>query len=168
MKKFSAYIDRKERENKNNLRTLSKILERSGFSVKNKLDHFKEPYLYIEKPINNNPIIESLTFGGIRIYNRGSNICYRPQNNIDVEPYGKAYLLDIEGMYKGLLKKENSKEVGMDLVQYIIEEVLNYFLYSAKSQLDTEEKIDPFSKMVVMGKAVDDWGVDGINYGRAS
>ncbi len=152
MRRFSAFLERKDRDNKHNLRVLGRVLERAGFQVKDHLNHHQDPYLYIEKPIGYDPLIESLTFGGIRIYTRGTDIIsFRPQNREAAEPFGLAYLLDIKGMYKDLIKEGNDEKVGMDLVRYLVEEVLNFFLLSAKSQNEDEKDVEEDS----LGKVVD-------------
>jgi len=143
MKRFSAFLERKDRENKDHLRTLGRLLSRAGFDVKDHLDHHEDPYLYIQKPISNNPIIESLEFGGIRLYTRGKDIIsFRPQNREVAEPFGAAYLLDIQGMYKDLMKEDSNEKTGKNLVKYIVEEVLNFFIVAAKAQERDSEESD--------------------------
>jgi hypothetical protein len=139
MRRFSGFMERKDRENKNNLRVLSKVLERAGFTVHDHLDHHQDPYIYIEKPIGFDPLIESLTFGGIRVYTRGTDIVsFRPQNKEAAEPFGLAYLLDVTGMYKDLIREQNTDKIGLDLIRYLVEEVSNFFVISAKKQSDDE------------------------------
>lgn len=151
MKRFSAFLERKERENKDRLRTLGKVLEKAGFVVKDRLNHHEDPYLYIEKPLDHDPIIEVLDFGGIRLYTRGKDIvAFRPQNKEAAEPFGAAYLLDVKGMYKDLMRDGQDEKTGLDLIRYIVEEVLNFFMFSAKSQKEEEKDIenDPLGKVV--------------------
>jgi len=162
MKRFSAFMERKDRENKDHLRLLGKLLGRAGFQVKDHLDHHEDPFLYVEKPIDNDPIIESLEFGGIRLYTRGKDIIsFRPQNKEAAEPFGAAYLLDVKGMFKDLMKDGHSEETGKDLVKYIIEEVLNFFLHSAKIQKDDESDAEDG-----LGKIVNNASTSGTDYGN--
>ncbi len=143
MKRFSAFLERKDRQNKDNLRLLGKILEKAGFGVKDNLKHHEDPYIYIEKPIGADPIIESLEFGGIRIYTRGKDIIsFRPQNKEQAEPFGTAYLLDVKGMFKDLISEGQSDKTAKDLIKYLVEEILNFFLHSAKLQNDEEGDIN--------------------------
>lgn len=143
MKLFSAFLERKDRENKDHLRLLGKVLHKAGFTVKDHLDHHGDPFLYVEKPINHDPIIESLEFNGIRLYTRGKDIIsWRPQNKEAAEPFGTAYLLDIKNMYKDLMQDGQDEKTGKDLVKYIIEEVLNFFIHAAKAQKEEEKDID--------------------------
>lgn len=156
MKRFSAFLERKDRENKDHLRLLGIILEKAGFQVKDHLNHHEDPYLYIEKPIDHDPIIEVLEFGGIRLYTRGKDIvAFRPQNKEAAEPFGAAYLLDVKGMFKDLMKEGHDEKTGLDLVRYIVEELTNFFLHSAKAQKEDETDVegeggsnDPLGKVV--------------------
>jgi len=160
--RFSAFLDRKDRLNKDHLRTLGKVLKRAGFVVKDMLHHHQDPYLYIKKPIDHDPIIETLEFGGVRLYARGNDlISFRPQNNEAAEPYGTAYLLDVKGMYKDLIKDHNDLKTGKDLVKYIVEELLNYFVTAAKAQHDDEKDLDDrdeFGKITYSGDTAQDYG----------
>ena len=60
MKHFSAFLERKDRENKDHLRLIGKVLHKSGFTVRDHLDHHEDPYLYIEKPINPDTFISQM------------------------------------------------------------------------------------------------------------
>ena len=151
MKRFSNFLKRKDRENKNNLRVLGKVLARAGFLVRDHLDHHQDAYLYVEKPISYDPLIETLTFGGIRIYTVGNSIvAFRPQNRENAEPFGLSYSLDITNMYKDLIKEQNTDKIGLDLIRYLVEEVLNYFVLSAKRQSDEEQDnvVDNMGKVI--------------------
>jgi hypothetical protein len=152
MKKFSAFLERKDRLNKDHLRLLGKILERAGFAVKDNLKHHQDPYLYIEKPIKANPIIEDLDFGGIRIYSMGKDIIsFRPQNKNESEPFGTAYLLDVKGMFKDLISEGQSEKTAKDLIKYLVEEILNFFLHSARLQNDEDGDVDGDSLGKIIG-----------------
>jgi len=161
MRNFSAFVKRKDRTNKDHLRLLGKILKKSGFSVKDFLDHHEDPYLYIEKPVDHDKIIESLEFGGIRVFSKGTDIiAYRPQNNLSCQPFGAAYLLDVKGMFKDLMKEGQNDETGKDLIKYIVEEVLNFFLRAAKAQREEDKDIDGDS----LGKVVNNSSTGGTDY----
>ena len=161
MRHFSAFLERKDRQNKDNLRLLGKVFEKAGFVVKDRLNHHEDPYLYIEKPLDHDPIIEVLEFGGIRLYTRGKDIiAFRPQNKEAAEPFGAAYLLDVKNMFKDLMKEGHDEKTGLELVRYLVEEVLNFFMYSAKSQKEDEQDIenDPLGKVVGAAAANNDYG----------
>src|SRR6185503_15682135 len=100
MKTFGSYLARKDRDIKSHLRLLEQILTKAGFQVVNYLDDNKEPYIYVRKTTNIDPVVEQLSFNGIRIYTRGKDIvCYRPQNKEATEPFGTTYQLDINEMF---------------------------------------------------------------------
>lgn len=154
-------MERKDRTNKNNLRVLGKVLARAGFHVKDHLDHHQDPYLYVEKPAGYDPLIESLTFGGVRLYTRGTDIVsFRPQNKESAEPFGLAYLLDVKGMYKDLIREQNTDKIGLDLIRYLVEEMLNFFVISAKRQSDEEGDtvVDSMGKVVNGSAGGTDYG----------
>jgi hypothetical protein len=140
MQHFSDFLDRKSRDNKNHLHILGKLFERVGFTVKSALDHHEDPYIYVFKPVNSEPILEGLSFGGIRIYTRGRDIVsFRPQNKSDVEPFGSAYLLDVKEMFKSLVEDDIKEEaVGRKLAKYIVQEVFNFFVKSLKAEKEDE------------------------------
>jgi len=154
MRRFSEFLDRKDRENKDHLHILKDLLEMAGFDVKNHLNHHEDPYLYIRKPSDAEPVVDNLSFGGIRIYTRGKDIIsFRPQNKEAAEPFGTAYLLDVKGMYKDLMKDHKEERVGKKLSKYIIEEVLNFFVHSAKAEKDDNDMVpdDSFGKIITGG-----------------
>lgn len=139
MKSFSSFLNKKDRENKEHLHTLFRILEKAGFQVDDHLDDTKEPYIYVRKPSGIDPVIEHLSFGGVRIYTRGKDIvCYRPQNKHSTEPFGTTYQLDIEGMFKDLVKEEDKKLVGNRIIFYIIKELKNFFIQSAQAEREED------------------------------
>jgi hypothetical protein len=161
MKRFSAFLERKDRDNKHHLYTIGKILSRAGFTVHDHLDHHEDSYLYVEKPLDNNPIIETLEFGGIRLYTRGADIIsFRPQNKETAEPFGNAYLLDVSGMFKDLMTEGHQEKVGLSLTRYLVEEVLNFFLHCAKAQKEDDQDIDPDS----LGKVIGSGSSSGTDY----
>lgn len=155
-------MERKDRENRSHLRTLSKTLAMAGFSVKDHSDHHGDPYIFVSKPVDGDPLMENLSFGGIRIYTRGKDVMsFRPQNKETAEPFGPAYLLDIEGMYKDLIKDGPEEKIAVDLVRYVVEEVLNYFVYAAKAQSEDEAEMDDDD---MLGKVVDGSTGSGTDY----
>lgn len=139
MRNFSAFVNQIDRSNKEHLYILYKILETAGFRVSNHLDNDKEPYIYVHKPINADPLLESLSFGGVRIYTRGKDIiCYRPQNKSTTEPFGNTLELDIKGMFKDLVRESNKTAVGHRIIFYIIKEIKDFFSKSAAAEKETD------------------------------
>lgn len=139
MRSFSSFLTRKDRENKEHLLTLFHILEKAGFQVNNHLDDIKEPYLFIRKPVDVDPILEQLSFGGVRIYTRGNDIiCYRSQNKEHTEPFGTTYQLDISGMFKDLVNETNKDILGKQIIFYILKELKDFFIRSAQAEKEDD------------------------------
>lgn len=158
MRNFNNFLNRKQRLNKHHLKILGEVLGRCGFIVRNHLNHHEDPYIYVEKPVEYDRILEDLEFGGIRIYTRGTNIIsFRPQNKENVEPFGTAYLLDVKGMYKDLMHKSQDVEAGKDLIKYIVEEVLNFFIFCAKAQKEENDEIDGLGQIINAKSSVNDY-----------
>lgn len=139
MRSFNAFLSRKERENKEHLHILEQILKKAGFPVSNYLDDNREPYIYVHKPVDADPILEGLSFGGIRLYTRGREIiCYRSQNKEQTEPFGNTYLLDVKGMFKDLVRESSKDAVGRRIIFYIVKELKDFFLQSAAAEKEGE------------------------------
>ena len=151
MRSFSTFVDSKERKNKENLHLLEQMLQRAGFQVSNYLDDKKEAYIFVHKPTDVDPIIENLTFEGIRLYTRGNDlVCYRAQNKKETEPYGNTYLLDVKGMFKDLVKEHDKDKVGHRIIFNIIKELKDFFVSSAEAEKQ-EDKPDSKMGSVVLG-----------------
>jgi hypothetical protein len=162
---FSSFLTSKERENKEHLNVIQKLLERAGFQVTNKLDDDKEPYVYIHKPVDADPILEGLSFGGARLYTRGSDlICYRSQNKSNTEPFGTTYFLDVKGMFKDLVKEHDKDKIGHRIIFYIIQEMKNFFVKSARAEKEGED--DGQMGSVVMGTTGTDYANQATDLGR--
>ncbi len=158
MRKFSSFIVKKDRENKEHLHTLQSILEKAGFQVANHLDDQKEPYLYIYKPVDIDPIMEQLSFGGVRLYTRGKDlVCYRAQNKEKTEPFGEAQELDVKTMFKDLVKDFDKEKIGYRIIFYVIKELKEYFIQSAlaEKEQDTGGEDSQFGSAVIGSMGTD-------------
>lgn len=152
---------KKDRENKEHLHILKSVLDKAGFQVSNHLDDPKEPYLYIYKPVDIDPVMENLSFGGLRVYTRGKDtICYRAQNKEKTEPFGEAQQLDVKTMFKDLVKDFDKDKIGYRIIFYVIKELKEYFLQSAQA----EQEQDTGGEDAPMGAAV--IGSMGTDYGN--
>lgn len=150
MKSFNTFLGNKKREDKEKLNIIRNILEKSGFTVNNHILDPKEPYLYVRKPTDVIPQLESLSFGGVRIYNRGKDIiCYRCQNKEDTQPYGTTYQLDIEGIFKSLIKEENKDLIGYKIIFQIIKELKEFFVNSLDAEKESEKNDSPMGNVVI-------------------
>jgi hypothetical protein len=158
MRSFSSFLTRKDRQNKEHLLTLFHVFKKAGFQIDNHLDDIKEPYLFIRKPVSIDPILEQLSFGGIRIYTRGSDIvCYRSQNKEQTEPFGTTYQLDISGMFKDLVRETNKDLLGHQIIFYIIKEVKDFFIRSAQAEKEEDTGGDSQMGAVIAGSMGTDY-----------
>ena len=134
MKTFNSFLTKKDRENKDHLYVLGYVLEKAGFKITNKLND-EEPYIYVHKPSSFDPLIEQLSFGGVRIYTRGKDtVCYRSQNKVETEPFGTARQLNVNEMFKDLIDEKDKKFIGQRIIFYIIQELKDFFIKSAKAE----------------------------------
>lgn len=158
MRTFTSFLDKKTRENKEHLHILMTILEKAGFQVSDHLDDEKEAYIYIHKPIDVDPIVEDLSFGGLRIYTRGKDIlCYRPQNKVATEPFGTTYELDVKGMFKDLVRDTDKDIIGHRIIFYVIKELKEFFIRSAKAERQQDTGSDSSQMGIVVGASVTDF-----------
>lgn len=130
---FLEFVDRKQREAIKHLTLMEKLLNTSGMQVSSFLED-ENPYIFVKSPNNR------LGFDGIRIYEIAGMVAYRVQREIKTEPFGKAYLLDIEDMFNDFMS-ENMKEedAGKKVVESVIKEIKKFFDKSAKAE---QELID--------------------------
>lgn len=137
---FSDFVGKHDRQHKEHLNILGHLLKKAGFHLTAHLDDRHEPHIFIHKPDHADSILENLSFGGIRLYVRGKdNVCWRPQMKEDVEPFGRAYLLDLRGTFKDILSDTHKKkETGKELARYVIEEIIGFFKDSAEAEREQE------------------------------
>ena len=133
---FCEFVDRKQREARKHLRLIEKALKKSGFSISNYIDQ-DDSHIFIK---NTSP---DASFEGIRIYEIGDALAYRVQKEQETEPYGKAYILDLEEMFNDFMS-ENIKEekAGNKVIESLAEEIKQFFARSAtaQSEIDGSEK----------------------------
>lgn len=144
MHSFGKFLNRKDQDNKENLETLRDLFSKSGFKVYDHLNNHKEPYIFINKP----KIYDNLSFGGVRVYTRGTDIiCYRIQNKEHTEPYGTAYQLDVKGMFKNMIK-EDKETIGEKIINYLVSEIDNFFKRSSKVEKELNVSVSPMGNLV--------------------
>lgn len=157
MSLFGKFLYRKGREHQDRLRLLGLILKRAKFHVIPYLDDHCEPHLFVRKPKDFGEEMDNLPFGGIRIFFKGSEtLAFRPQMKPDVQPFGSAYLLDVTGMYRSLANEDN-KNAGIKTVYYIINEIKDFFVQSAKAQFKQEVPDDDRDLGVITGSTGTDY-----------
>jgi hypothetical protein len=155
--RFSEFLKKKNKTAKGHLKILETILTKAGFKVVDGIDDARDPHIFVRKPIDADPILENLSFDGIRIYTRGNDlICFRPQNKDNVEPYGDSYILDITGIFKDFIKESNKPEkLGYDITKYVIEEIKTFFIDSAKAEKEESPDQGPMGSATVGGTGTD-------------
>jgi len=128
MKQFVEFIDRKQREAKKHLDLIERLLKKGGMQVSSYLED-EDPYIFVKSPEH------KLSFDGIRVYEIGEMIAYRVQREKNTEPFGKAYLLDIEDMFNDFMS-ENMKEdeAGHKVIKSVVIELKKFFEKSSEAE----------------------------------
>jgi hypothetical protein len=125
---FLEFVDRKERESRKHLKLVEKALKNAGLKVENYIDQ-DDSYLFVNTTNPDTP------FEGVRVYEIGNSLAYRIQKEKETEPYGKAYLLDLEEMFHDFMS-ENMKEekAGKKVIDSLVNEIKQFFDRSAKAE----------------------------------
>jgi hypothetical protein len=155
MKPFKAYLDKKEREAKKQLKIVKKLLESQNMKVSDHLDA-DDPYLFLHTPNSN------LTFDGIRIYKIADQMAFRIQKSEKTEPFGNAYSLDLEEIFNDMMTDHhNPMDAGKEVVKAVTEEMQRFFKKSAEAEKElrsTEfDPADPFNKIVMRNPGAGDY-----------
>lgn len=141
--RFSSFLDKKNKQIRNELGVVRDVLKEANFKVEDFLcdDH---PYLFLQNPEN------GLDFDGVRIYKIGSNLAYRIQKENKTAPYGEAYSLDIEGMFEDLITDMDENKATEHIKKAIHEEFKNFFKKSVEAQENINSgALDPHSKVII-------------------
>ena len=132
MKNFFEFVDRKQRESRKHLQLIEKALKKSGMNIINFIDQ-DDSYVFIK---NNSP---DASFAGIRIYEIGDSLAYRVQKEPETEPYGTAYLVDLEEMFNDFMGEGMKEEkAGEKVIDSLVLEINKFFEKSAKAQTEVE------------------------------
>lgn len=125
---FLEFVDRKQREAVKHLSLIEKLMLKSGMKVDSFLEE-DEPYVFVRSPDHR------LSFDGVRIYEIAGMIAYRVQRELKTQPYGKAYLLDVEDMFNDFMsEKMKEEEAGQKVVESVISEIKKFFERSAEAE----------------------------------
>lgn len=128
MQQFLEFIDRKQRQNIDDLKTVAKALKKGKLDVKEHLNE-DQPYLFVKA--NN----KKLSFEGIRVYKIGEHVAYRIQRLEKSEPFGKTYALNLEDMFNDYMSDGMSQEeAGQKVIESLSEEVKKFFKKSEKAE----------------------------------
>lgn len=151
-KTFREFLDRKEREAVTHLHIVKKLLEQAGFTVDSFLVSDEDPYIFVH---SND---DSLSFAGVRVYSIGETLAYRIQKESETHPYGKSYLLDVEGMYNDVISDLGDEEkTGKKVIKSVAEEFKRFFKKSreAEQHLKSVDVTDGNGVVVVRNNPTD-------------
>jgi len=131
MDTFVEFVDKKQREAKEQLSIVRKILEKNQLSVKDFTEN-TEPYIYVTNPGG------GLSFEGVRVYKIGNTLAFRVQREATTHPYGKAYNLDLQEMFSDYMSNNMKyEEAGHKVARAVVHEIINFF----KKSSDAEKEI---------------------------
>lgn len=148
MKTFREFVDKKARLAKRQLRIVERILKQHSMAVGSFLED-DDPYIFLKNPNG------QTSFEGVRIYKIGDSLAYRIQKEDKTHPYGKAYQLDIEGMYDDMISdKFKEEKAGQEIIKAIKEEFASFFAKSADAekrlqQGEFDKRGDPLGDVMV-------------------
>jgi hypothetical protein len=129
---FLEFIDRRQREAKKHLKLLGLVLKKNGFQVESHLSD-EDPYIWLKSTEKND-------FEGVRIYEIGSTIAFRVQKEEKTEPYGNAYVLDVEDMFNDYMGDNISEEMaGRKVIEAIGSEFRSFFKKSAEAEKEIRD-----------------------------
>ena len=114
IQKFHKFVDKKDREALEHLKIIKKVLEKHHMEVSDHLDG-EEPYLFVKDSDRN------CSFDGVRLYVIGDDVAFHIQKEADTHPFGKAYGLDVEGMYFDLISdKMDEDKAGVAVARVLL------------------------------------------------
>jgi hypothetical protein len=130
MEQFLEFVDRKQREAKKHLNLIERLLRKGGMEVYSHLED-EEPYIFVKSPSH------KVSFDGLRIYEIGQMVAYRVQKEEKTQPYGRAYMLDIEDMFNDFMSENMEEdEAGKRVVESVVKELKKFFAKSAEAERD--------------------------------
>jgi len=127
---FNEFVNHRERESRDFLKLIAKILKsgKDSLKVKSFLSE-DDPYLFVYAPNDN------FTFEGIRVYPIGDTYAYKIQNAEDTQPFGKAYSLDLEKMFADHMSDNiESDEAAKRVSENVKREISRFFELTGKAE----------------------------------
>jgi hypothetical protein len=127
---FNEFVNHRERESRDHLKLIEKILKsgKDSLKVKSFLSE-DDPYLFVYAPNDN------FTFEGIRVYPIGDTYAYKIQNAEDTQPFGKAYSLDLEKMFADHMSDNiESDEAAKRVSENVKREINRFFELTGKAE----------------------------------
>jgi hypothetical protein len=149
MRSFVEFVDKKTKDTLRQLGLLKRVLEKNGMTVANFLED-DDPHIFIR--VNK----KNLSFDGVRIYKIGGGLAYRVQKEEKTHPYGKAYSIDVEGMYDDMISDEMDEEkAGKEVMKSLVQEIRKFFDKSSDAEKELRSiEFDKSSNKDPMGNIV--------------
>ena len=153
METFLEYVDKKQRESKRHRRIVAKLLESGGLKVRKNLDD-ESPYIFVAVPR------KKMSFEGVRVYKIGNHMAFRVQKEEKTQPYGKAYPLNLEDMFRDYISDHMDEEkAGKLVVKSVVQEMQKFF----KQTMEAEKEImqgdfsqsDPLGRVIIKSTGTD-------------
>ena len=116
------------------LKDLFKLLEKGGLVVTDRTHEENDPHIWVQahpKPQE---------FDGIRVYLLGNICAFRVQKLPTTEPYGKSYLIDLQGIFDKILEKmgndakKDSKKAVKELVQAVAKKIKSFYFDAIRDE----------------------------------
>lgn len=153
---FKEFVEKKTRQAKRKLGIIKKMFEMHDIKIKDNLDEVEgfdelEPYLFVFNPQG------GTTFEGVRVYSIGGEIAFRAQRDFDTHPFGRAYHIDVEKIFDGLMENEkNEEDAAKGVIDGVVQEVKAFFKKSEKSQKDAPlMTTDPLNQVYMRSTGTD-------------
>jgi len=127
---FNEFINHKERENREHLNLIAKILRtgKEKMDVKEFYDN-DDPYLFVKAPN------DDFSFEGIRVYPRGKLMAFRIQNAEDTQPFGKAYGIHMDKMFADFMSETaDPDEAAKKVAEGVRREIKKFFELTHKAE----------------------------------
>lgn len=145
IKTFTDFLDKKHRDMVHQLDLIKKVLDKHGMTTESFLHDEESPYIFCFSPS------KGTSFDGIRLYKIGNEFAYRIQKEDKTHPYGKAYPLHIEEMFRDLLSEKDTdqKAAGMKVIDLLGKQIKKFFEKSLEAEQE-ERNVDNKSAGNVM------------------
>ncbi len=153
METFLEYVDKKQRESKRQLRIVAKLLESGGLKVHKSLDD-ESPYIFVAVPG------KKMSFEGVRVYKIGNHMAFRVQKEQKTQPYGKAYPLNLEDMFRDYISDHMDEEkAGKLVVKSVVKEMQKFFHQTMQAEKEIMQgdfsQSDPLGRVLIKSTGTD-------------
>jgi len=133
------------------LELIEKAIDESHLEVISRKDDPHQPYIYVKNPNGD------LSFNGIRIFANNEIISFRPQKDVDTQPYGGSYNLDLQQMLEDILNnsKERDKNKLAEMLIKLLGTILRqFFTKSIRAEQEFNSSMTSMMPKNVLGNIV--------------